>query len=168
MTSYTPKNDVTIDSSLIGRKWAHRFMEQAKLISSWSKDRTKIGAICVSLDKRILSTGYNGFPAGISDDERLLDRETKYKLVIHAELNVILNAAKNGVSINDSIVFIYGLPPCSDCSKTMIQAGIKEVWFMVNPDVDSEKWRKSFETSKEMFDEAGIQTYEIKKLCTFT
>ena len=58
-------------------KWDIRFLELAKHISGWSKDpSTKVGCIVVGEDREIRSTGFNGFPRGISDDnDRLLDRE---------------------------------------------------------------------------------------------
>jgi dCMP deaminase len=66
-------------------KWDCRFLEMAELVGSWSKDpSTKVGAVIVDKDRRIVSTGYNGFPQGIADRSELLnDREKKYKLIVH-------------------------------------------------------------------------------------
>ena len=82
-------------------KWDVRFIELAKHISLWSKDpSTKVGCVVVGEDREIRSTGFNGFPRGIDDDdERLMDREKKYPLICHAEENAIMHAARIGVSL---------------------------------------------------------------------
>src|SRR6056300_417538 len=84
-------------------KWDQRFMQMAQMVSTWSKDpSSKIGAVAVNDEKRILATGYNGFPRGIADtEERLNNRDEKYPRIIHAEMNVLMNALYNGVSLKD-------------------------------------------------------------------
>ena len=76
--------------------WDEYFMGVALLAAKRSKDpNTQVGACIVNKNKRILSTGYNGFPYGCSDDQFPWGREgedNKYKYVVHAELNAILNA----------------------------------------------------------------------------
>ena len=85
----------------VSNKWDIRFLELAKHISGWSKDpSTKVGCVVVGEDREIRSTGFNGFPRGISDDnERLTDRNQKYPLICHAEENAIMHAARIGVSL---------------------------------------------------------------------
>lgn len=108
-------------------KWDVRFMDIAKQVSTWSKDpSTKVGALLVR-DRRILATGYNGFPRGIADDERLNDRETKYRLIVHAEMNVLMNALEAGISTKGADLYVYGLPCCPECTKNILQTGIKNV-----------------------------------------
>ena len=76
---------------MILKKWDLRFLEMARNAASWSKDpSTKVGAIIVDDDKRVISVGYNGFPKGVRDDERLDDRQEKYKIIVHAERNALL------------------------------------------------------------------------------
>lgn len=112
--------------------------------------------MAIGKHNQILSTGYNGFPRGIADtSERLNDRETKYKYVVHSELNLIFNACLNGVSLDDSILFVYGLPVCSECSKAIIQVGIKTVYYMTSGTVDA-KWKESNILTEQNFKEAGI------------
>ena len=68
--------------------WDLRFLDMSQLISSWSKDpSTQVGAVIVDSNNRVVSVGYNGFPQGISDDYRLDNRETKYKMILPAECN---------------------------------------------------------------------------------
>jgi dCMP deaminase len=150
-------NDTSILYSREGL-WVRRYTSLAKEIASWSKDpRTKVGAVVVGKEGQILSQGYNGFPRGINDSEdRLNDRETKLKYVVHAEMNCIYNASLSGMSLKDSDLFVHGLPVCSECAKGVIQVGVKRV-FMCYPGEIDDKWRDSFRTTQEMFFEAGIE-----------
>lgn len=138
-------------------KWDRRYIELAKHISQWSKDPSrKIGAVAVGRTGEVLSQGYNGFPRGIEDSpERYNDRPTKYQYVVHAEMNVIFNSSLNGVSLEGSTLYVYGLPVCSDCAKGIIQVGIARV-VMVDQ-VIPDTWKESAARTFEMFDEAGIQ-----------
>ena len=135
----------------------------AKHIASWSKDPSrKIGAVAVGHNGEVLSQGYNGFPRDIEDfPERYNDRPTKYKYVVHAEMNVIYNSSWNGVSLAGSTLYVYGLPVCSDCAKGIIQVGIERV-VMVDQ-VIPDDWKNSASLTFEMFDEAGI-VYEFVDL----
>ena len=144
-------------TSILSNKWDTRFLNLAEHISTWSKDPSKkIGAVAVGDQRQILAQGYNGFPRGISDaDERYDNREEKYKLVVHAEMNVIYNASYNGVSLNGSTLYVHGLPVCSDCAKGVIQVGIKRV-VMPSQDIP-DHWKQSWQKTREMFNEAGIK-----------
>ena len=144
-------------TSILSNKWDKRFLNLAEHISTWSKDPSKkIGAVAVGDQRQILAQGYNGFPRGINDaDERYDNREEKYKLVVHAEMNVIYNASYNGVSLNGSTLYVHGLPVCSDCAKGVIQVGIKRI-VMPSQDIP-EHWEQSWQKTKEMFNEAGIK-----------
>lgn len=137
-------------------KWDIRFLELAKHISGWSKDpSTKVGCVVVGEDREIRSTGFNGFPRGISDDnERLTDRAKKYPLICHAEENAIMHAARIGVALKGSTAFVTW-PPCSRCARSLIQAGVREI---VYPETDEipERWLEDFNISNGMLLEAGI------------
>ena len=137
-------------------KWDHRYLKLAYEVAQWSKDpSSKIGAVTVGAKGQVLSQGFNGLPRGLKDDfTRLHDRETKYKFVVHAEMNAIYNATYNGTSLDGATLYVYGLPICSECAKGVIQVGIKRV---VMPKQDMpEKWRDSWLTSMNFFDEAGV------------
>lgn len=137
-------------------KWDARFVRIAYEVASWSKDPgTKVGAVLVS-DRRIIATGYNGFPHGIEDTlERYQNRETKLGLTVHAEVNAILNAAKNGATTAGSTLYVT-FPPCVSCSTAVIQAGVTRI---VRPDISTspERWRESFHAGKNLILEAGIK-----------
>lgn len=147
-------------------KWNERFMRLAREIATWSLDPSrKIGAVAVDETRRILSTGYNGFPMGVEDSpERLNDRETKYKYTVHAEANVIYSACNNGVSLKNSYLYVWGLPVCSDCAKGVIQVGVKKVFcgFDDGNVYQNSIWKKSFETTTSMFKEAGVEVDVIR------
>jgi dCMP deaminase len=142
-------------------KWDLRYIELAKHISTWSKDpSTQVGAVAIGDYGQVLSTGYNGFPRGVDDtDDRLTDRETKYSLTSHAEMNVIYGASLNGVSLKGSTLYIWGLPLCSDCAKGVIQVGIKRVVMPKQvPDKPwPDKWRQSFQLTSKILTEAGVK-----------
>jgi len=138
-------------------KWDKRYIRLAQQVGSWSKDpSTKVGAVAVGDHGQVLSQGYNGFPRGISDNpERLANRELKYRYIVHAEMNAIYNASLVGVSLNGATMYVHGLPCCSECTKGMIQVGIKRI-VMPKQDVP-EKWKQSFELSRRMCDEAHVE-----------
>ena len=129
-------------------------MGVAVLASKRSKDpNTQVGACIVGSNNIILSTGYNGFPIGCSDDEYPWDREgneTKYPYVVHAELNAILNA--NGKSLHGAKIYV-ALFPCNECAKAIIQSGIREVIYLSDKYADSDATR----ASKRMLTSAGVK-----------
>jgi dCMP deaminase len=139
-------------------KWDQRFMEMCEMIAKWSKDpSSQIGAVAVNDERRILATGYNGFPKGIADtEERLNDREEKYPRIVHAETNALMNALYAGVSLKDATMYVHGLPVCPECAKLIIQAGVRRV--VINDLVNSNAhWKDLWITrTSPMFKEAGI------------
>jgi len=143
-------------------KWDLRFIGLAQHISTWSKDpSTKVGCVVVGEDREIRSTGFNGFPRGINDDEdRLMDREKKYPLICHAEENAIMHAARIGVSLKDSTAYVTW-PPCSRCARSLIQAGIKEIVYPETGKIP-ERWIEDFTISDSMLNEAGVAVRSIK------
>ena len=133
--------------------WDEYFMGVAMLAARRSKDpNTQVGACIVSPDNIILSTGYNGFPKGCSDDEFPWEREgaeTKYPFVVHAELNAILNC--NGKSLQGAKIYV-ALFPCNECAKAIIQSGIREVIYLSDKYADTDNVR----ASKRMLHSAGV------------
>jgi len=109
------------------------FIDIAKVIASASKCVSKqVGAVIVK-DGRILSTGYNGTPAGYEnccdhwDGEYTSEHhDWSQTYEIHAEMNAIIWAARKGISIEDATIYVT-LEPCSQCSKNLIAGGIKRI-----------------------------------------
>lgn len=137
-------------------KWDKNFLELAQNISRWSKDPSRQIGVVVVQDRRILATGYNGFPRAILDSpEKYLDPVTKHKYVVHGEMNAIYNAAYNGISLAESEFYVWGLPVCSECAKGIIQVGARRV--IVPMQEIPEKWVESGKLAKQMLIEAGVQ-----------
>lgn len=133
--------------------WQERFLELAEHVAQWSKDpSTKVGAVIVGTDKRKVAFGYNGFPPGIADDDRLLDRPTKYRLIQHAERNALDNC-----SFDPTGGWLFAThPPCSECAKSILTKGISAVVFrQVDPSF-AERWAAEYELTAAIFEEAGI------------
>lgn len=135
--------------------WEEYFMGIALLSAQRSKDAsTQVGACIVSRDKKILSVGYNGMPTGCSDDDMPWDREggmleSKYAFVCHAELNAILN--RDGGTLKGASVYTT-LFPCHECTKAIIQSGIKEVVYLDDKYKDTE----DNIAARKMMDMAGV------------
>ena len=142
------------------KSWDRYFINIASLISTRSKDlSTQVGAVLVK-DGVILSTGYNGFPRGCDDNNtERNDRPSKYKWVVHAEENALLNAGREGVSTKSATMYVTPIRPCSGCVKAMIQCGVKRIVCQALFNVD--KWDKEFEISSQMLEESGVDYVEI-------
>ncbi|MGL4210262.1 MAG: deoxycytidylate deaminase, partial [Cetobacterium somerae] len=112
----------------------------------------------VTPDKRIVGVGYNGLPAGCSDDEFPWDREgdflnSKYAYVCHAELNAILNSTKN---LKGCTIYV-DLFPCNECAKSIIQSGISEIVYL------SDKYNNtdSNTASKKLLNAANVKLRQL-------
>lgn len=132
--------------------WDDFFMQVAELMSTRSKDpSTKVGAVIVDHSRRLLGTGYNGFPRGVADHpSRYEDKAVKYKLVVHAEANAILNAVK---SVQGMTLYATKFP-CSECAKLIVQSGISHV--VTNPPSTDGKWAEDAEFSKIILTEGCV------------
>lgn len=120
-------------------KWDVRFMEMTRLVSTWSscfKPNRQVGAVVVR-DKRILTTGYNGAPAGVQSckergeclREKLgIASGTRQEMcyATHAEQNAIIQAAKLGLTLEGATLYCTH-QPCSMCTRIIINSGIKRV-----------------------------------------
>ena len=156
-------NKLTVDLPTVygtekQERWDRRFIELAKLVSTWSKDpSSKVGAVVVDDKNRIVSVGFNGFPMGVEDtEERLNKRELKYELIVHAEANAILCSPK---SVSGCLIYVYPYLPCSRCAGAIIQSGIKEV--VVEDLPIPERWVENFNLAKTILGEAGVMVRQI-------
>jgi dCMP deaminase len=147
-------------------KWDRRFLELAKHIAQYSKDpSTKVGAILVNDLQQVVGMGYNGFPRGVEDSpERLNDRPTKYKFVVHAEVNACVQA---GHAARGATLYVwpsFNLPPiCNECAKVAIQAGVAGIVGYRGPETEaSSRWADTIKIAGEMWSEAGlfVRSYE--------
>ena len=141
--------------------WDDYFMGVALLSGKRSKDpSTQVGACIVNTQNKIVGVGYNSLPIGVSDDQFPWEKEgsyldTKYPYVCHAELNAILN----NIGINLEGCKIYtALFPCNECSKAIIQSGIKEVIYLS----DKHAAKESSIASRKMLQTAGVTLRKIE------
>lgn len=139
--------------------WEEYYRTLAHTVKLKSKDKsTQIGAVIVSPNNGIISTGYNSFPRGIDDtvDERQ-QRPEKYYWFEHAERNAIFNAARNGVSTINSTIYLSCGMPCADCCRAIINAGITTVYLESGGiGAVGSLWEEHAKRSVVMFNEAGV------------
>ena len=140
----------------ISGKWQARFIKLAEEISTWSKDvSSRVGSVIVRPDRTICSVGFNGFPRGVEDSRSAIaNRDTKLLRTLHAEVNAVLSAKE---PLNGYSLFVWPFQPCAQCAAIVIQAGIKDVYCPFNDHLAHERWRESFKTALQMFDEAGVR-----------
>jgi len=132
-------------------KWDKNFLELAKTVSTFSKDpSTKVGAVIVDNDNRVISIGYNGFPKGIRDDNRLDNRDLKYDMVVHAEANALLFA---NAPVKGCTIYTWPFQPCSRCASLIIQAGVQRV---VSVENEETRWVSNFQLAHDMLTEARV------------
>lgn len=135
-------------------KWDKRFMGLAKLVATWSKDKsTGVGAVIVNDEKKVLSLGFNGFPRGVDDD--VVERHEsplKFHYTEHAERNAINEAE---TSLREGTLYCTFFP-CSDCARSIIQKSIKRV-VAPKPDFSDPRWGEGHKISQEMFEESGVE-----------
>ena len=136
--------------------WA---IEMAHHVATLSKDpSTKVGAVLFDEKRRIVSAGYNGFARGVADtDDRLSDRDVKYRLVLHAEKNAILFAT--GPTHGCTMVVTH--PCCAQCAALIIQAGVAHVMWPKPAAEFEERWRQDLVLTREQFTEAGVSIFEV-------
>jgi dCMP deaminase len=140
--------------------WINYFLGIAEQVKLKSKDQsTQIGAVIVGKDKEIRSTGYNSFPRGLDDNKpERQERPIKYFYFEHAERNAIYNAARVGIPLDGSTIYLTSGLPCSDCARAIINSGIKRVYCKsVCTTKNKEKWVESQEIAHKMLEECGVE-----------
>ena len=145
-------------------KWDKRFMSLAREVSTWStcvRDQRQVGSVIVK-DKRIIATGYNGAPSGVTSclergyclrDQLGIESGTRQEVCYstHAEQNALVQAAKLGTAVDGATIYVTHRP-CVICTKLLINAGIKRIVYGYNyPD----------EFSVNLIKEAGIELVHI-------
>ena len=131
--------------------WDMRYVDLAKHVSYWSKDpSTQVGAV-ITAKNSVIALGFNGLPRGVEDSpERLNNREIKYKMIVHGEVNAMAFAER---SLHGCTLYTYPFMPCPVCAGQVIQRGFKEV---VAPYNENPRWKNQFVLTQQMFKEAGV------------
>ena len=140
-------------------EWVEYFLNIAEQVKLKSKDQsTQIGAVIVGEDKEVLSTGYNSFPRGLDDSlQERQERPEKYFWMEHAERNAIYNAARIGVSLKNSTIYLTSGLPCMDCARGIVNSGVKIVYCkQVCTTKNKDKWEESQQKSLELLGECGV------------
>jgi dCMP deaminase len=144
--------------------WNEYFLEIAKTVAKRSTcDRKHVGCVIVSSDMEILTTGYNGSPTGLPhcDDVGHLLKEVGGRQscfrTVHSETNAIIQAARNGIALNGSTLYVT-CSPCWDCALKIVQVGIKKVFY-------GERYQSRYDLSntvEELFETVGIEYVSLE------
>jgi dCMP deaminase len=151
--------------------WNDYYMTGAHWVRTKSKDlHTKVGCIIIGPDHEIRSTGYNGLPRGCTDSpipypERHDRTKDKYSWYAHAEENAIANAARMGTPLKGCVAYITALP-CANCSRLLVNTGMDEVYWAMDPSFVSTpdraaSFEKNLKTSKTMLSEGGVALRQL-------
>jgi len=152
-------------SNTVDDKWHLRFLALADTIATWSKDPSRgVGAVIVSPMRQVLATGYNGLPRGFEDHTERLQRPVKYDLIVHAEMNAIIQCARNGVSPVGATLY-SSFSPCIHCSLAIVQAGITKIVTKHMHEGD-EHWNDSIDKSLALFEEVGVEYITLEGIQT--
>lgn len=152
-------------------KWNQRWLRLAHEVASWSKDHVQVGAVIADHNRNPRGFGYNGMPRNLNDDlpERR-QKPIKNWYFEHAERNVIYACARNGISCDDCTMYVTHFP-CCDCTRAIIQSGIRHVVVdascMETSTPFYEKWCDQFSESQTMMTEAGV-SWELVNLSKTT
>lgn len=151
--------------------WDWHWIKMALQHATMSKDpSTRVGAMLIGPNGEIIGGGFNGFPRGIADMPALLaDRDTKLKLMVHAEMNAILGAARRGITVAGSTLYlaatdnsgaIWGGAPCTRCTVEIIQAGVTRIRSPSRKATPS-RWAEDIAFASDLLEEAGIDYLEV-------
>jgi len=153
-------NVIAMSAPVNENKWDYRFMQLARLISTFSRDpSTKVGAAIIRPNKTIASIGFNGFPQEMEDKEEwYTNREEKLSRVVHAEINALIFA---GQPVRGCTLYTYPFAPCDRCCVQMLQAGITHFVFPEPSANALERWGAAFEKTKKYIIECGATYTEL-------
>jgi dCMP deaminase len=138
--------------------WNDYFMGLAQAAATKSKDpSTRVGAVIVDMNRRIVSIGYNGPPRGTNDNYAYSTREVKMRRVLHAEENAMLFA---GRTLRGCAIYCTH-HPCAHCAALICQVGIVEVYHPPLDEGFAERWAADIAEARSMFVELGVQRIPV-------
>jgi dCMP deaminase len=118
---------------------------------------TQVGCVITAKDGHILSMGANKFTSGVTATAENVERPEKYDWIEHAERNAIYSAAKNGIRLEDSTMYLPGFP-CVECSRAIAQSGISTLYAGSTEGWDEERYK--FNKSRTILAAAGVELIE--------
>ena len=125
-------------------------------ISETSHDpHRQVGCVITSIDGTVLVTGANRLPIGIQVTDEKVTRPLKYLWIEHAERNAIYEAARKGISLEGCVIYLNWWP-CVECSRAIIQSGIRKVVAPEMPNLEHPRWGDQFKLTFKMFEESGV------------
>lgn len=141
-------------------KWDLHFLGMAQYVSTASKDpSTKTGAVIVGADREVISTGFNGFPSSMPDNEKLYaNRDEKYSRIVHCEMNALIYAARR--IPEESTLYTYPFMSCDRCIVHMLQAGIRRFVAPQATKEQMERWGAAFAKTRRYILETGSELIE--------
>lgn len=149
----------------ISEKKLKNYYKQALAVAELSKDaQTQVGALLINgKTGAVLGSGYNGFIRGADDSKLPNIRPDKYPYMVHAEVNLLCNCARHGISTDDCFVFCT-LSPCINCMRWMYQAGISTIFIKdVYADFDKNLQMKDIKISQAEVGEFLVLKLEPRK-----
>lgn len=146
-------------------KWIKSYFAECDIAAARSKDlSTKVGAMVIKDNKLTILSAYNGFPMGLNDDPNEVperyEKPEKYLWTIHAEENLVAIAARYGIALNGTTIFV-NLQPCLECTNLMIQAGIKAIYYQI--DTGSGDWRVHLPKARRACIETQVEMHGYTK-----
>ena len=146
-----------IGSIWVQGTWHTRFLNLAKLVASWSKDKSsKVGAVAISEARVVLETGYNGIPRGVHDLDERLERPAKYLWTAHAEENLVAHAARK--QLEGTTVYVTHVCCCA-CARMLINSGVATV--VMGQGQSKNMPPEQFIVAMTMFAEAGVNVLRV-------
>ena len=141
--------------------WHKRFLDLSFHVAQWSKDpSTKVGAVIVDSERRVVSLGYNGLPRGVADEDGILNNKNiKLQMIKHAEENAILNSLLRPTNCTLYVTH----HPCSSCAGSIVQSGISHVVYptVIGDSAYKERWCESISLAQRIFMQANIKVTEV-------
>lgn len=149
--------ETEVKETYIPSKIDYDFMKYADLIvAQESKDpNSKVGAVLLNKEG-LKVNGFNKFPEGCENTPERWERPLKYDWVNHAEPTVICNAARMGISTENSQLWLNWYP-CKDCAGFIVEAGVMRLFVDKEPEWDHPKWGKGFKIARQKLAEGGVE-----------
>jgi dCMP deaminase len=153
--------EVTVGTLESVFQWDVYYLNMARYVSPKSKDpSTQTGAVIVRPDRSLCSTGFNGFPQGMSDAPELYaDREVKYSRIVHCEMNALLFSRDR--KHRGYTLYTWPFASCDRCAVHMIQAGIRRFVFPEVPPEKAARWAAILDTAESYMREAGCEVVKV-------